>query len=194
MGQLRAGGRALNRPTWSPVKGSSASLPPIGLSYGWPTTIFRDPRNRLRHGRRASTRRNPGRDGDSDGGRLLIGAAPSNLWNHQGAAISSIRRHSSLGAPPHRRLWDRRNGSMRSLRVKKRYCAVKGLVPAGRSSRSRLFRRVLLRRVAVRGRSNGLILPSKFACCGNVSFDVPIASPSFVVPHPTPAPHGAEMA
>ena len=122
--------------------------------------------------------------------------APSNPWNHRGAATSSIcpRRYSSLGAPPRCRLWDRRNGGMRSLRVKRRYCAVKGLVPAGRSSRSRLFRRVLLRRVAVRGRSNGLILPSKFACCGNVSFDVPIASPSFVVPHPTPAPHGAEMA
>jgi hypothetical protein len=66
--------------------------------------------------------------------------APSNPWNH-------------LRAPPHHRLWDRRNGSMRSLRVKRRCCALKGSVPAGRSRRSR-FPRVLPRRVAVRGRIN----------------------------------------
>jgi len=45
--QVRFGrpGRALNRPTWSPVKGSPASLSPNRLSCGCPTTIFRDPRN-----------------------------------------------------------------------------------------------------------------------------------------------------
>ena len=42
---------------------------------------------------------------------------------------------------------------MRSLRVKRRCCAVKGSVTADRSRRSR-FPRVLRRRVAVRGRSN----------------------------------------
>jgi len=49
--QVRFGrpGRALNRPTWSPVKGSSASVSPNRLSYGCPTTIFLDPRNRHRH-------------------------------------------------------------------------------------------------------------------------------------------------
>jgi len=49
--QVRFGrpGRALNRPTWSPVNGSSARVSPNRLSYGCPTTIFRDPRNRRRH-------------------------------------------------------------------------------------------------------------------------------------------------
>jgi hypothetical protein len=42
----QAPGRALNRPTWSPVKGSSASVSPNRLSYGCPTRIFLDPRNR----------------------------------------------------------------------------------------------------------------------------------------------------
>jgi hypothetical protein len=42
-------GCALNRQTWSPVKGSSARVSPNRLSYGCPTTIFRDPRNRHRH-------------------------------------------------------------------------------------------------------------------------------------------------
>jgi hypothetical protein len=42
-------GCALNRPTWSPVKGSSARVSPNRLSYGCPTTIFGDPRNRHRH-------------------------------------------------------------------------------------------------------------------------------------------------
>jgi len=42
-------GCALNRPTWSPVKGSSARVSPNRLSYGCPTTIFLDPRNRHRH-------------------------------------------------------------------------------------------------------------------------------------------------
>src|SRR6202008_4501030 len=42
-------GCALNRPTWSPVKGSSAHVSPNRLSYGCPTTIFGDPRNRHRH-------------------------------------------------------------------------------------------------------------------------------------------------
>src|SRR5215813_2928129 len=32
--------RALNRPTWSPVKGSSASVSSNRLSYGCPTTIL----------------------------------------------------------------------------------------------------------------------------------------------------------
>ena len=72
--------------------------------------------------------------------RRYLRPAPSNPWNH-------------LRAPPHHRLWDRRNGSMRSLRVKRRCCALKGSVPAGRSRRSR-FPRVLPQRVAVRGRSN----------------------------------------
>jgi hypothetical protein len=36
-------GCALNRPTWSPVKGSSARVSPNRLSYGCPTTIFGDP-------------------------------------------------------------------------------------------------------------------------------------------------------
>src|SRR6516164_6665114 len=35
-------GCALNRPTWSPVKGSSARVSPNRLSYGCPTTIFLD--------------------------------------------------------------------------------------------------------------------------------------------------------
>jgi len=91
--------------------------------------------------------------GDSAGGGLAVTTilrareqrrylrpAPSNPWNH-------------LRAPAHHRLWDRRNGSMRSLRVKRRCCALKGSVPAGRSRRSR-FPRVLPQRVAVRGRSN----------------------------------------
>jgi len=49
--QVRFGrpGCALNRPTWSPVKGSSARVSPNRLSYGCPTTISRDPRNRYRH-------------------------------------------------------------------------------------------------------------------------------------------------
>ena len=42
-------GCALNGPTWSPVKGSSARVSPNRLSYGCPTTIFLDPRNRHRH-------------------------------------------------------------------------------------------------------------------------------------------------
>ena len=42
-------GCALNRPTWSPIKGSSARVSPNRLSYGCPTTIFGDPRNRHRH-------------------------------------------------------------------------------------------------------------------------------------------------
>jgi|SRR6516162_5209580 len=33
-------GCALNRPTWSPVKGGSARVSPNRLSYGCPTTIF----------------------------------------------------------------------------------------------------------------------------------------------------------
>jgi len=36
-------GCALNRPTGSPVKGSSARVPRNPLSYGCPTTIFLDP-------------------------------------------------------------------------------------------------------------------------------------------------------
>src|SRR6516165_2345619 len=35
-------GCALNRPTWSPVKGSSARVSPNRLTYGCPTTIFLD--------------------------------------------------------------------------------------------------------------------------------------------------------
>jgi len=132
--------------------------------------------------------------------------APSNPWNHRGAASSICpRRYSSLRAPPHRRLWDRRNGSMRSLRVKRRYCAVKGSVPAGRSRRSRLFPvfyrdewrfevevtglREAGRRRRARVKCSGALSNDRasddhlgikiaFACCGNVSFDVPIASPS----------------
>src|SRR6201984_2733928 len=46
---FRRPGCALNSPTWSPVKGRSARVSPNRLSYGCPTTIFRDPHNRLRH-------------------------------------------------------------------------------------------------------------------------------------------------
>ena len=118
--------------------------------------------------------------------------APSNPWNH-------------LRAPAHHRLWDRRNGSMRSLRVKRRYCAVKGSVPAGRSRRSRLFpvfyrdewrfevevtglREAGRRRLARvkcsgalsndRASDDHLGIKIAFDCCSKVSFDVPIASPS----------------
>jgi len=38
-----ATGCALDRPTWSPVKGSSARVSRNRLSYGCPTTIFLDP-------------------------------------------------------------------------------------------------------------------------------------------------------
>jgi hypothetical protein len=38
-------GLALNRPSWSPIKGSSASVCPHRLSYRCPTTIFLDPRD-----------------------------------------------------------------------------------------------------------------------------------------------------
>jgi hypothetical protein len=179
MGQLRAGGRALNRPTWSLVKGSSASLPQPGSVTVGRQRFFGIPAT------------------DSDmadaprpdeilvvmailtAGGCLIGAVPSNLWNHRGAATSSIcpRRHSTLGAPPHGRLWDRRNGSMRSPRVKRRYCAVKGLVPAGRSGRSRLFPRVLLRGLAVRGRSNRSHLAIKIASLAAATFRSTYRSP-----------------
>ena len=46
---------------------------------------------------------------------------------HQSPAPSNPRN-----APPHLRIWDPRNGNIRSLRVKRRCCAVKGSVPAGR--------------------------------------------------------------
>jgi len=60
--------------------------------------------------------------------------APSNPWNYRRVAASSIcrRRYSSLRAPPHLRIWHHRNGSMRSLRLKRRSCAVMGSAPAGR--------------------------------------------------------------
>ena len=54
---LRRPGRALNRPTWSPVKGSSASLPQSGSTTGCPATIFRDPRNRQQSPSRSGFRR-----------------------------------------------------------------------------------------------------------------------------------------
>ena len=42
-------GCALNKPTWSPIKGSSASVSTIRSGYCCSATIFRDPRNRHRH-------------------------------------------------------------------------------------------------------------------------------------------------
>jgi hypothetical protein len=49
--QVRFGrpGCALNRPTWSPIEGSSARVFYHPLSYCCPTTIFLDPHNRDQH-------------------------------------------------------------------------------------------------------------------------------------------------
>jgi hypothetical protein len=65
---------------------------------------------------------------------------------------------------------------MRSLRVKRRWCAVKGSVPAGRRRRARVKCSGALSND--RASDDHLGIKIAFACCGNVSFDVPIASPS----------------